>query len=350
MGKDVEEQVSLNEDSKDGEVMESLLSPIPRSPINSRPSSMVVKKANTVIPAHLVAEAISTLDGLDLRWSGPITPSEMQYVQQYVLAKYPEYCNGLVEEGDKIDLYTLCLTDEASASEKGKSPRRESSSLSFGSSNSELGKILLEPSRLLDILTKKTSYQGNFISIPEIQVRNRALQQCGLSDEEYLVVFTVTLKEAMMMIGECYPFFRGNYYMTILGEDYDCIREFVSFKDSKVIAAPETWLDLRIKGSQLSQYFRRKCKHSPKGLFAYPAYVEETRYSMHWISEAHRNSWHVLLDASGLDAGKERRLALALHRPDFVLCTVDNTHAQPSRITCLLVRKQSFETAASSAN
>nr|XP_016454463.1 PREDICTED: uncharacterized protein LOC107778689 [Nicotiana tabacum] len=349
MGKDVEEQLSLNEDSKDGEVIESLLPPIPRSPINSRPNSMVVKKANTVIPAHLVAEAISTLHGLDLRWSGPITPSEMQYVQQYVLAKYPEYCNGLVEEGDKIDLYTLCLTDESSANGKEKSPRRESSSPSFRSSNSELGKILLEPSRLLDILTKKTSYQGNFISIPEIQVRNRALQQCGVSEEEYLVVFRVTLKEAMMMIGECYPFFRGNYYMTILGEDYDCIREFVSFKDSKVIAAPESWLDLRIKGSQLSQYFRRKSKHSPKGLFAYPAYVEETRYSMHWISEAHRNSWHILLDASGLDAGKER-LALALHRPDFVLYTVDNIHAQPSKITCLLVRKQSFETAASSAN
>ncbi|KAJ8547715.1 hypothetical protein K7X08_011301 [Anisodus acutangulus] len=260
----------------------------------------------------------STLHGLDLRWSGSITPSEMQYVQQYVLAKYPEYCNGLVE-GDKIDLYALCMNDESSessANEKGKSLSRESLSPSFGT---------------------------------KIQVRNRALQQCGLSEEEYLVVFTLTLKEAMMMIGECYPFFRGNYYMTILGEEYDCIREFVTFKDSKVIAAPKTWLDLRIKGSQLSQYFWRKSKHSPKGLFAYPAYVEEMCYSMHWISEAHRNSWHVLLDASGLDAGKER-LALALHRPDFVLCTVDNTHAQPSRITCLLVRKQSFETAASSAN
>ncbi|MCE5167519.1 hypothetical protein HAX54_008071, partial [Datura stramonium] len=136
------------------------------------------QKANTVIPAHLVAEAISTLHGLDLRWSGPITPGEMQYVQQYVFAKYPEYCNGLVEEGDKIDLYALCMNDESSANDKGKSP-------SFGtSSNSELGKLQLEPSRLLDILTKKTSYQGNFISIPEIQVRNRALQQCGLSHEE----------------------------------------------------------------------------------------------------------------------------------------------------------------------
>ncbi|CAI9093156.1 OLC1v1028582C2 [Oldenlandia corymbosa var. corymbosa] len=335
-----------------------------RSPNQSRPASMVFKKPHTVIPAHLVAEAISTLHGLDLRWSGPITPSERQYVQQYVLAKYPEYCNGLVEEGDKIDLYKLCINEDSSSSgtntpdhEKGKSPKSHgsrdlssslpSSSPSFGNfPTSDLDKTQLEPSKLLDILNKKASLQGNFISIPEIQVRNRALQHCGLSEEEYLVHFATTPKEATMLIGESYPFFRGNYYMTILGEEYDSIRGFVLSKDSKVIVAPEKWLDLRIKGSQLSQYFRKKCKYSPKGLFAYPAHVNETRYSMHWISEAHRNSWHVLLDATGLDLGKDR-LTLALHRPDFVLCSVENPqNAQPSRITCLLVRRKSFDISA----
>ncbi|XP_022861733.1 uncharacterized protein LOC111382095 [Olea europaea var. sylvestris] len=331
------------------QINEEQASSMPNSPNhNSRPTSMVIKKAHTVIPAHLVAEAISTLNGLDLRWSGPITPSERQYVQQYVFAKYPEYCNGLVEEGDKTDLYSLSVNDESSesmADDRRKSPMN---SVRESSSPSDMGKIQLEPSKLLDILAKKGSSQGNFISIPEIQVRNRALQNCGLTEEDYLVLFTHTSKEAMMMIGESYPFFRGNYYLTILEEERDCVRELVRNKDSKVIAAPETWLDLRIKGSQLSQYFRRKCKYSPKGLFAYPACVNESRSSMHWISEAHRNSWHVLLDATGLDVGKNR-LTLALHRPDFVLCTVDNMHSQPEKITCLLVRKNSFDTAPPSA-
>ncbi|KAG0487419.1 hypothetical protein HPP92_009514 [Vanilla planifolia] len=49
---------------------------------------------------------MSTLHGLDLRWSGPITPAERQYVEQYVLAKYPQYSHGLVEESDKNDLYS----------------------------------------------------------------------------------------------------------------------------------------------------------------------------------------------------------------------------------------------------
>jgi hypothetical protein len=69
----------------------------------------------------------------------------------------------------------------------------------------------------------------------------------------------------MGMIGESYPFFRGNYYMTIIGEENDTIREFAICKESKVIPMPETWLNLRIKGSQHSQFLRRKCKHIPRG-------------------------------------------------------------------------------------
>ncbi|KAL8037947.1 hypothetical protein ABFX02_11G071200 [Erythranthe guttata] len=345
------------------EVGESLLSP--NSPNqNSRPTSMIIKKAHTVIPAHLVAEAISTLHGLDLRWSGPITPTERKYVQQYVFAKYPEYSNGLVVDHEQNpDLFrSLCINekDESSSSSSElstskNSPKNNNSSFTFSPSSvantSDMSKIQLEPSKLLDILAKKASFEGNFVSIPEIQARNRALENCGLAEEDYTVVFAPSVREAMMMVGEAYPFFRGNYYMSVLSENDDVIREFVSYKDSKVVAAPEAWLDLRIRGSQLSQYFRRKCKHNPKGLFAYPACTSGARSSMHWISEAHWNCWHVLLDASGLfDVGKGGdRVALALHRPDFVICTVEIGRAQPSIITCLLVRNKSFDIAASTS-
>lgn len=160
-------------------------------------------------------------------------------------------------------------------------------------------------------------------------------------------------------IGESYPFFRSNYYMSILADDRDCIHAFAAYKEAKVIAAPESWLDLRIKGSQLSQYFRRKSKLTHKGLFAYPVVSAAApaatdgiaspppRYSMHWVSEAHRNGWHVLLDATALVVGEDR-LPLSLHRPDLVMCTLDDTHSQqPSaKVTCLLVRRRSFDTSA----
>ncbi|XWS22763.1 hypothetical protein CRYUN_Cryun29cG0064300 [Craigia yunnanensis] len=172
---------------------------------------------------------------------------------------------------------------------------------------------------------------------------SRPLKHCGLSEDEYLVLFMPNYKDAMILIGESYPFFRGNFYLSIITEESDYIREVATRRESKVMSAPETWLDLRIKGSQFSLNFRRKCKHNPKGLFSYTVDVNGIRYSMHWISKAHRNSWHVLLDATGLVFSKEW-LALALHSPDFVLCTLDNIHAQPSKITCLFVRKISFDT------
>ncbi|XAR67889.1 Molybdenum cofactor sulfurtransferase [Bertholletia excelsa] len=332
----------------DGDMRNSQFASVPKSP--NRSSSMVLKKAHMVIPAHIVAEAIASLRGLDLRWSGPITLTEMQYVEQYVLAKYPEYSNALVEGGEKTDLYNLCIKEEPIGSppdDKRKSPRaspRESLIVSFGSNAHDLDRIQLEPSRLLDILTKKSSFPGSFISIPEIQARNKVLKHCGLPDDDYLVLFTPNYKDAMMLVGESYPFFRGNFYMTILGEEADYIKEFAIYKESKVISAPETWLDLRIKGSQLSQYFRRKNNHRPKGLFSYPANVNGIHYSMHWISEAHRNSWHVLLDATAVVVGEDQ-LNLTLHRPDFVLCSLLNTHyAHPSKITCLLVKRNSFDT------
>ncbi|MED6148436.1 hypothetical protein PIB30_053221 [Stylosanthes scabra] len=340
------------------EIMENEVKETKNLPIHkliadsSKSNSMVIKKRHAVIPPHIIAEAISTM-GIDLRFSGPITQKEMEYVEQYVLAKYPEY-GGLIQgDGNGIDLSSFIINEEpseCSQDDRGKSPigtPRESSMYLFGSNLPEMDRAQLEPSRLLDILNKKTSFHGSFISIPEIQVTNKVLKHCGLPDDEYLVLFTPSYKDAMMLVGESYPFVKGNYYMTTLGEEEDCIREFASFKESKVILAPKSWLDLRIKGSQLSQNFRRKCKISLKGLFSFLADVNGT---MHWISEAHRNSWHVLLDASALVVGKDS-LRLALHRPDFVVCSLDNTHSNPSKIiTCLLVRKKSFDTTSATSS
>ncbi|XP_048429463.1 uncharacterized protein LOC125472279 [Pyrus x bretschneideri] len=209
-------------------------------------SAINYTKAHTMIPARIVAEAISTLhgDGLELRWSGPITPTEREYVGQYVLAKYPQYA-GLVE-GEQFDLSRTCVIKESPETmpdDKRKSPRE--SCMQFAGSNlPDLDRTQLEPSR-----------------------------------------------DAMVLVAESYPFYQGNHYMTILGEQ-DCIKGFAGYKESGVIPAPESWLDLRIKGSQLSQYFRKKSKPKLKGLFSYPAYVNGIHHSLHWVSEAHWNSWH----------------------------------------------------------
>lgn len=303
-----------------------------------------------MIPPHIIAEAMSSLHGLDLRWSGPITSTEMRYVEQYVQARYPEYYEGLM--GNKptgSDLPSLKEDQEyrddacsASTTTDKRSPKTSHDLAAwFGSALPEPKKLPLEPSRLLDILTKKCTSHDNSISIPEMHARNRVKKACELQEHDYIAVFTTNLKEAMMLVGESYPFFRYNYYMTILMEHVDSIREFASYKEAKVLPAPVSWLDLRIAGSQLSQYFRKKSKHTPKGLFAYPADVRGVRNSLHWVSEAQRNCWHVLLDATELILGEDQ-LNLTLHKPDFALCTLRKVVGQKPTITCLLVRRSSF--------
>jgi len=146
-----------------GGVRASIMAKPPTTSSTSRPNSMVVQKVcpREYIPPHIVAEAISTLHGLDLRWSGPITPSEQLYVEQYVMAKYPQYSHGLIEEEscDKDDLYSTYYSS---------SSRRSSPTGSPPSARPDIDMVRLEPSRLLDMLTKKSSFTGSFISIPEI--------------------------------------------------------------------------------------------------------------------------------------------------------------------------------------
>ncbi|KAI3947439.1 hypothetical protein MKW92_048579 [Papaver armeniacum] len=209
MGRNVDDKIILHPGSKapmEIALEESLFASIPRSPIqNGRPNSMVVKKAHELIPAHLVAEAISQLHGEDLiRWSGPITPNEMLYVKQYVFTKYPQYYNGLVEEGDNNTGLSSVVSEKSPRGLKDSSP-------SFGSNLPDLEKIELAPSRLLEMLTTKSSFPGTFISIPEIQARNKVLKHCGLTEDEYLVLFIPSYKEAMMLVGEAYPFLEGTF-------------------------------------------------------------------------------------------------------------------------------------------
>ncbi|CAI5945397.1 unnamed protein product, partial [Closterium sp. NIES-65] len=128
------------------------------------------------------------------------------------------------------------------------------------------GRALLNPSRLRDILVESRDVLdlSMSVSVTELHARRRILQQCGVESEEYHIVFTPSVQEAMVLVAEAYPFHRHNVFLTALDQTDDSISMFATHKDSKVIQAPLSWLDLQKPGSQLSTNFRRKSKANPK--------------------------------------------------------------------------------------
>ncbi|CAI5469529.1 unnamed protein product [Closterium sp. Yama58-4] len=294
-----------------------------------------VYQGRVEIPPHIVAEAMAALRGnkgepaLDVRWSAPISENEMRYVEDYVKARYPaiftECIVGLgfpmpcvLEEPDgggyrggglSPMAELLAMDDEGDAEGEGGYVGMGGPGAVFGRSNST--DILVESRDVLDLSMS--------VSVTELHARRRILQQCGVENEEYHIVFTPSVQEAMVLVAEAYPFHRHNVFLTALDQSDDSISMFATHKDSKVIQAPLSWLDLQKPGSQLSTNFRRKSKANPKGLFAYPMCANGQTFSLHWVSEAQRTCWHVLLDVTAieLDSGV---FNLTSHKPDYVLC------------------------------
>eukprot|EP00897_Mesotaenium_endlicherianum_P009385 jgi/Mesen1/8475/ME000478S07960 len=349
------------------------------------------------LPSHLVAEALAAKNGAGagMRWSGPITPDEVNYVEDYVQTRYPqihtERLVGLAEdlaEGDEEDEegedhrrggagvggggedFSLSLKRKMEAEARQKEAARlqaaqDSSKPKTGGGSwwsfstrwlpsgsiqaQEPGKAKLNPGRLQEIMAQNQQVTDAHMSISELHTRKRVLQRCGVDQAEYHIVFCASSKEAFLLVGEAYPFHRHNVYLTCLAESLDSIRQMVAYKEAKTLPCPTAWLDLSKPGSQLSTNFRRKSKANPKGLFAFPLEAEDgggARASLHWITEAQRNQWHVLLDASasvldGAAGGGSAAFDLGPHKPDYLVCVSPKIVGAASRVTCLLVRRDS---------
>lgn len=346
-----------------------------------------------IIPPHLIAEALAAKHGgKSVRWSGPITPDEMSYVEDYVKSRYPEALQtervlGLAplgedddddedEGGDEDEAHGRQLAKSpSSASKPSKAddigaylkekqqaqgaakagarangpppgPRREGSFWGFSSrwlpsgslAPHDPGKAKLNPGRLQEIMSANKGAADPSMSVHEIIARNRVLKKCGVDAAEYHVVFCASGQEALLLVGEAYPFHKHNVYLTLLPEATDSISDIAAFKEAKVIPAPTSWLDLRVQGSQLSPSLRRKSKSNPKGLFAYP--YSAGFHSLNWITEAQRNLWHVLLDASDVVLDEDT-FDLGPLKPDYVVCVSPKIVGYPTRVTCLLVRRES---------
>jgi len=169
--------------------------------------------------------------------------------------------------------------------------------------------------------------------------RRRVLDYFGADPEEYVAIFTANASHALKLVGESYPFERGDRFLLTYDNhnSVNGIREFDRLHGAETTYVP-LGPDLRVEESTLLPELERGPGGS-NGLFAYPAQsnFSGVQHPLEWIELAHRRGWDVLLDAAAFVP--TNRLDLGRFRPDFVCLSFYKMFGYPTGVGALLARR-----------
>ena len=173
--------------------------------------------------------------------------------------------------------------------------------------------------------------------------RAYVLQYFNADPAEYDVIFTANASGALKIVGEAYPFHKGDQYLLTFDNhnSVNGIREFAHSKGAQVTYIPLALPDMRVDEGMLGQ-FLEKARPGGNNLFAYPAQsnFSSVKHPLAWIEKAHAKGWDVLLDAAAF--APTNPLDLAKWKPDFVPLSFYKIFGYPSGLGVLLVRRQAL--------
>ena len=173
--------------------------------------------------------------------------------------------------------------------------------------------------------------------------RAYVLQYFNADPAEYDVIFTANASGALKIVGEAYPFNKGDQYLLTFDNhnSVNGIREFAHSKGAQVTYIPLALPDMRVDEGMLGQ-FLEKARPGGNNLFAYPAQsnFSSVKHPLAWIEKAHAKGWDVLLDAAAF--APTNPLDLAKWKPDFVPLSFYKIFGYPSGLGVLLVRRQAL--------
>jgi molybdenum cofactor sulfurtransferase len=160
--------------------------------------------------------------------------------------------------------------------------------------------------------------------------------------DEYVAIFTPNATGALRLVGEAYPFARGDRFLLTFDNhnSVNGIREFARARGAETIYVPSVPPDLRVDDGLVSRYLAEL--GGTHRLFAFPAQsnFSGVQHPLDWIERAHAFGWDVLLDAAAYVP--TNRLDLARRRPDFVALSFYKMFGWPTGIGCLLARRESL--------
>ena len=175
------------------------------------------------------------------------------------------------------------------------------------------------------------------------QTRQAVLDFFRASPDEYVVIFTSNASGALKLVGESFPFGRGDHYLLSFDNhnSVNGIREYARAHGTEITYLPVVLPDLRVDESQLDSYLEL-ARPGGNNLFAFPAQsnFSGVQHPLDWIERAHARGWTVLLDGAAF--APTNRLDLSRWKPDFVPLSFYKIFGYPTGVGCLLARKSAL--------
>jgi molybdenum cofactor sulfurtransferase len=173
--------------------------------------------------------------------------------------------------------------------------------------------------------------------------RRRVLDFFHASPERYTVVFTANASHALKLVGESYPFKKGDRLLLTFDNhnSVNGIREYDRAHGAETTYVPLVLPDMRVDEATLERHLDR-ARPGGHNLFAYPAQsnFSGVQHPLEWIEKARERGWDVLLDAAAFVP--TNRLDLSRHRPDFVALSFYKMFGYPTGVGVLLGRREAL--------
>jgi selenocysteine lyase/cysteine desulfurase len=169
--------------------------------------------------------------------------------------------------------------------------------------------------------------------------RGKVLSFFRADPREYGVVFTSNASQALKLVGEAYPFERGDRFLLTFDNhnSVNGIREFARSHGADTHYVPVFPPDLRGRDDVVEAHLAAGGRRGRR-LFAYPAQsnFSGVQHPLEWIDRAHAHGCDVLLDAAAF--APTSRLDLSRAKPEFVTLSFYKMFGFPTGVGALVAR------------
>ena len=163
------------------------------------------------------------------------------------------------------------------------------------------------------------------------------------SPEEYEAIFTPNATGALRLVGESYPFRRGDRFLLTFDNhnSVNGIREFARTRGAETTYIPSVARELRVEENLLGRYLTDTIGDH-HNLFAFPAQSNFSGVQHPWEGSNRRTRTGGTCCSTPPRMCQQDRLDLSVWRPDFVALSFYKMFGWPTGVGCLIARRDAL--------